>query len=221
MLFQDFLKKNKIRFTETETITVNQDLKLAGFDGSLPDNLTVNGTVVFRGCPEMIPAGMKVSGSLDIEGRVTIDHIPPGVEIGGSLYISKTGIEYLPEDLRVGKALYATGHTLKTMPKNIHQIIGGDVDISFSMNKNWEFPEDLVLNKNLYMSGTTTSGVQKLTVKGFFDFRMVKGGLPPFLSCGSLDLRTCEINLPETVMASRIYSDGSAIIPESMKHLIV
>ncbi|MFP9482766.1 hypothetical protein AB6D47_14755, partial [Pectobacterium brasiliense] len=83
--FVDVLKKKKINHVvnDNDSIVIEGDLSLLGGTGitSLPDNLSVG-------------------GSLDLRGT-GITSLPDNLSVGGSLYLRGTGITSLPDNLSV------------------------------------------------------------------------------------------------------------------------
>ncbi|OKP27580.1 hypothetical protein BSQ40_14620 [Serratia fonticola] len=72
----------------------------------LPDGLNVGGSLDLEGTGiTVLPDGLNVGGSLDLEGTgITV--LPDGLNVGGSLYLRGTGITVLPDGLNVGGSFY-------------------------------------------------------------------------------------------------------------------
>ena len=80
---------------------------LRTFYPSLPDNLTIR-------------------GSLDLEGAA-IAALPDNLTIGGALYLRGTAITALPDNLTIGGSLYLRGTAITAIPDNL--TIGGALDL--------------------------------------------------------------------------------------------
>ena len=86
---------------------------MQGNDGSLD----LRGTGI-----TVLPDGLTVGGSLDLEGCTGVTVLPDGLTVGGNLYLSGTGITVLPDGLTVGGNLYlrGTGVTDLSKVKRLH-----------------------------------------------------------------------------------------------------
>jgi len=220
------LDSKKVRYDVVgNTVVVNQNLSMKGYSGTdLPEGLTVNGTLDLRGCAAVPSANMDIKKSLDLQGRKSIYFLPEGISIGHSLYLTGTSVEALPEDIKIGQNLFASSSNLTTIPQNVHEIVGGHVDIAFCHGEKEAgvlIPDGLRVNGNLYMAGSSLN-IETMTIGGAFDFRGVKGSIPSKLSCKSLDLRACKgKEIPKTILvSSHIWIEGcDSALPESLTHL--
>jgi hypothetical protein len=84
-----------------------------------------------------------------------INELPAGLHVGGSLYLSGTGITKLPADLRVGGWLDLRGTGTTALPADLHA--GGSLDLRNTGIT--ELPADLRVGGYLDLSGT---GIAKL-----------------------------------------------------------
>ena len=100
----------------------NLDLRGTGIT-SLPDNLTVGGSLDIEGCTGItsLPENLTVGGSIDLRGT-GITSLPDNLTVGGSLDLYGTGITSLPENLTVGGSIYlrGTGITDTSKVKKLH-----------------------------------------------------------------------------------------------------
>ena len=67
---------------------------------------------------ESLPEGMTVGGSLWLRGS-KIKSLPEGLKVRGHLDLGNTPIEVLPEGLTVGGDLYLRGSNIETLPDGI------------------------------------------------------------------------------------------------------
>ncbi|WP_080206176.1 hypothetical protein [Salmonella enterica] len=94
------LVKNDIQHavSDSGSITVTNDLDLEDVScvDTLPDNLTVGGSLYLSG--------------------TSITTLPDNLTVGGSLHLSGTSITTLPDNLTVGGWLYLRGTSITTLP---------------------------------------------------------------------------------------------------------
>ena len=74
-----------------------------------------------------LPAGLQVGGDLDLTDT-GITSLPAGLRVGGSLDISGIGITSLPSGLRVGGGLNISRTGITSLPVDLQ--VGGELDLS-------------------------------------------------------------------------------------------
>lgn len=94
-------------------------------------------------------------GNLDLFNNSRYTKLPKGLTVGGSLYVSRTGITELPEGLTVGGSLDVNHTWITELPKGL--TVGGSLDVSHTGVT--ELPEELTVGGWLYMNNT---GITKL-----------------------------------------------------------
>ena len=125
MKLLDYLKKNKIYYSESEKgLSVGGSLDLRGTSiTELPDGLSVGGSLYLRGTSiTELPDGLSVGGGLDLRGT-SITELPDGLSVGGSLYLRGTSITELPDGLSVGDSLDLEGSSITELPDGLS--VGG------------------------------------------------------------------------------------------------
>jgi hypothetical protein len=121
-----------------KNLTIKGDLIVPSGQESLPENLTVTGTLnLAKTLIRELPTGMKV-GSLNLFGLSRLTSLPadiqitkdlnaefsglesiPPLKLKGDLVLSDTDIQSLPEGLSVGGELDIMNTAIKTLPKKL------------------------------------------------------------------------------------------------------
>ena len=90
-----------------------QDFRRRLFAGdALPAGLTVSGDLDLQGCTELttLPDGLAVTGDLDLRNCSALTALPDGLTVGGDLNLAEcTALTALPPDLTVGGSLDLRG----------------------------------------------------------------------------------------------------------------
>ena len=78
-----------------------------------------------------LPADERVvKGDLNLKNNENIKSLPAGLQVGGDLEISSTGITSLPAGLKVGGHLHLFNTNIKSLPAGLQ--VGGDLSITDS-----------------------------------------------------------------------------------------
>jgi hypothetical protein len=79
----------------------------------LPDNLVVNGSLDLNCCSKLkaLPKGLVVKHDLNLYGCGFIEEFPPDAKVGGTIDLRGTRIKVLPPNLNVGGSLYISRYT--------------------------------------------------------------------------------------------------------------
>jgi hypothetical protein len=94
---------------------------------SLPDNLTVGGSLDLEGAAiTSLPDNLTVGGSLYLEGAA-ITSLPDNLTVGGSLNLEGTAITSLPDNLTVGGSLNLRGTAITSLSDNL--TVGGYLNL--------------------------------------------------------------------------------------------
>ena len=118
----EFIKKNNNK---------NKPLrwKLINNEPLTDDELNIEGNLNLENCKNLtsLPEGLEVGGDLDLSGS-GIETLPKDLKVGATLDLSYSDIRTLPEGLEVGGSLWLIGCWLITsLPKGLH--VGGDLYI--------------------------------------------------------------------------------------------
>jgi len=124
------MKKNEISASPRNAEAIAE---LRKYYPSLPDNLTVGGSLDLRGTQiTKLPDNLTVGGSLDLRGT-QITKLPDNLTVGGYLDLSGTQITKLPDNLTVGGSLYLSGTQILSSE---NWVISGEIG---SRNDNTSF----------------------------------------------------------------------------------
>ena len=129
---------------------------------SLPDNLTVGGSLYLRGTGiTSLPDNLTVGGDLDLRGT-GITSLPDNLTVGGDLDLRDTEITSLPDNLIVGGYLDLRGTGITSLPNNL--TVGGDLDLDGCTGIT-SLPDNLTVGGSLYLSGTGIKDTSKVKNK--------------------------------------------------------
>ena len=114
------------------------------------DSLNLNGTLITS-----LPDNLTVGGSLYLNGCTSLKSLPDNLTVGGSLYLGGcTSLESLPENLTVDGNLFLNGCTnLKSLPENL--TVGNSIDL-IGCTSIKSLPENLTVDGNLFLNGCTS-----------------------------------------------------------------
>lgn len=88
---------------------------------TLPDNLTVTGSVILRGNKHIteLPKGLSIAKTLDLS-ETNITTLPNDLAVGDDLILTNSAIKTLPEGLVVGRSLFLEGTQITELPKRLN-----------------------------------------------------------------------------------------------------
>jgi hypothetical protein len=162
---------------------------------TLPQELSIQGDLhVDAGHLTSLPANLRLEGSLNLHGCLSLTSLPTGLSVGGRLILFRcTGIRSLPTNLNVGALhlSYCTG--LTTLPADLR--VAGDLHL-YSCSNLSSLPDDLTIRGDLdltYCTGLTLLP-ENLSSEGFLSLTGCTGltSLPANLRVGGhLYLNDC------------------------------
>ena len=140
---QDMLRKG----TLPPSSTIKNDLELHPMVETLPDNLTIKGSLKtgLGGRLKALPKGLIVEGSMDLGGSMiktlpeklnvpgdfkapnNLISLPSNMTVGGSLNLNHCPITEYPKDVKVGKNVNLMDTKISTLPSNMK--VPGDLDL--------------------------------------------------------------------------------------------
>jgi hypothetical protein len=153
---------------------VGDDLILSEYTDTLPENLTVKGSLSLKGTRiNELPIGLKVLGNLDLS-ELPITSLPEDLYVGGNLKCYKTKLKGFPRTVFVGMGLDISHTDIKVFPSQF-KVINGDLSIDKTRIKYlpdnlkvcgtfWasdsslvELPENLHVSNYLQLEGSVIS----------------------------------------------------------------
>ena len=109
---QDYIVNNKRG-------NLNLDSLLYPGPISLPDNLTVRGSLYLRNSLiKALPKNLRIEGDLNLSGA-DITTLPSDIKVGGFIELGQSKIETLPDNLTVNSSLSVAGTKIKKLPKGL------------------------------------------------------------------------------------------------------
>jgi hypothetical protein len=202
--------------------SVGGDLEVSKFTDSLPDNLTIGGSLDLRQTKiKQLPAGLKVYGNLCLN-HLPITSLPADLYVGGNLECFKTSIKNIPESVFIGGGLNISQTDVRILPKQIKEV-NGCLHINGCRIK--YLPDNLVIHGSLYAEGSALVELPKnLHVDGMLYVQNTSiEELPDDLVVGAtIDLRECPIEkLPAGLKVNGSLDISGTLVNELPADIIV
>lgn len=147
------------------------DLVVSASIKELPDNLTVNGDLIFPPMSQIkaLPNNLTVKGRLDISGTNInelpndlkvgslvascsyITSIPSGVYIERDICVNHSQLADLPDNITIEGNLHLSGTHIEKLPRGLK--VGGYIDISHTGIR--QLPDDIEIRGSIYAQYTS------------------------------------------------------------------
>ena len=125
---------------------------------TLPDNLTVTGSVLLRGNKHItkLPKGLSIAKTLDLS-ETNITTLPNDLEVGDDLILTNSAIEAIPEGLVIGRSLFLEGTQITELPKGLRVL----KHLQMIKTKITTIPDEVQVQGYVYVSAKAAKSVRQ------------------------------------------------------------